>query len=385
MKRLIKWLLIIVVVGGGLWWFFLRGGGEANGSEILEPQIVSAERGDMRVVVEATGQVVANTSVEVKSKASGEILNLPYEEGDWVERGWLLVELDPDDERRNVERAQMSLRSAQARLNQSRAQLSLMESDAALTLTTSEANLRQARARFENAQAVYERRQGLFEEGVLSEEELQAAYTDFEVADVSYLNAQAAYEDAQNFPLNIDLRRQDLVLAEVTVRNASIEYEEALERMADTRIVAPATGVITDLQVEVGTIIASGISNVGGGTALMVISDLSRMFIEVQVDETDVGRVAVSQECEIIADAFPEQTLPGFVEWIAPQGTEESNITSFDVRVEIDRERLDPQILEEIGRRVAEDANPANSALSEWGLRPNMTARVEIIVADLED
>lgn len=382
-----SWLfraIILIVIVGGVWWWFFSGDGDEE-KVTLEPEVIEVVRGDMRVVVEATGQVVANTSVEVKSKASGELITLPFEEGDRVEVGQLLLELDPNDERRNVERAESNLRSAQARMIQSQSQLNLMESESVRALATAESNLHQAQVRFETAEALFRRREGLHNEGVLSDEEFEAALTSYEEASVGLQNAQAAYDDAQSYPNSIELRRQDVILSEVSVRNAEIELEEARERYQDTRIISPATGVITDLQVEEGTIIASGISNVGGGTTLMIISDLSRMFIEVEVDETDIGQVLVGQRCEIVADAFPEHRFPGRVEWIAPQGVEETNITSFKVKVEIDMEAMDDEMVALLQTRVAEDADPANQALSAWGLRPNMTARVEIIAADLED
>ncbi len=387
MKKKIIWLVVvvIVVVGGCRW---LRRGGANGPAEPLAPEVIDVERGDLRVTVEATGRVVANATVEVKSKASGEILRLPFEAGDRVSLGDLLVELDPDDERRNVQQAESRLLSVQARLAQAESHLVMMESDSERILTQAEANLSQAQARFDDAEARYVRRQGLEAEGVLSEEELEAARTSFEEARSSLQTSVAEHADAQTYPLNIELRRQDIILAETDVRDAEIDLEQAEERFEDTRIMAPASGIITDLQIEVGQIIASGISNVGGGTALMEISDLSRMFIEVKVDETDIGKVRVGQTCEITADAFPERTLPGVVEWIAPQGVEESNITSFDVKVEINLDEIDEDLFEEIAQIAGITADSASASaltLSDWGLRPNMTARVEIICADLED
>lgn len=382
--KVVVWAVVLTALARGGWWFLFKKD-NADASQEIQPEIVEVERGDLRVIVEATGQVVPNSKVEVKSKASGEIISLPFKEGEYVEAGQLLVELDPDDERRNVQRAESNLRNARARAAQASSELALMESDAGRILAQAEANLRQAEAQLEDARARLERRRGLHSEGVLSEEELDAAETAYQQALSNFQNAQAAHADAQNYPLNIELRRQDLVLAEIQVHDAEIALEEAQERFEDTRIVAPVSGVITDLQVERGQIIASGISNVGGGTTLMVISDLSRLFIEVKVDETDIGKVQVGSPCEIIADAFPEYTFRGVVDWIAPQGTKEQNIVTFDVKVEINLDQVSPEIAARLRAAVADDSRPANEALGAWGLRPNMTARVQVIAADLHD
>jgi HlyD family secretion protein len=386
LKRRITWFIILVLIGAGGWYFVKKRGVGAD-VERLEAETVTAGTGALRVVVEATGKVVANSSVEVKSKASGDILRLPFEEGERVRAGELLAELDPDDERRNVERAETSLNNSRSRLNQARGQLALMESDSERTMTTSEANLRQAEVRFANAESQYNRRQGLYNDGVLNEEELEAARTAYEDARSALDSTRAAHEDAQNFPLNIELRREDIVLAESQVRDAEIALEEARERFEDTRIISPVDGVITDLQVEEGQIIASGVSNVGGGTVLMIISDLSRMFIEVKVDETDIGNVRRGQACEIIADPFPEKTLAGHVDWIAPQGVEESNITTFGVRVEIDLSEDDQSRVDELAGAGNGDESTDHSTVTigDARLRPNMTARVKIITADLHD
>lgn len=380
MKKLLTWLVVLGALGGGGYWWF-AGSTSANAtSDLPEPEVITVERGSLRVVVQATGKVVPNATVEVKSKASGEIIDLPFQEGDTVQAGDLLVELDPDDEQRNVQRAESNLSSQRARLEQARRELTLMESDAGRYLTQAESNLAQASAEYADALSRFERRQGLREEGVLNQEEYDAARTAFEQARTRLINAQANFDDAQNYPLNIEVRRQSLVLAETQVRDSEIALEEARERFQDTRIISPATGVITTLSVERGQIIASGISNVGGGTTLMTISDLSRIFIEVKVDETDIGSVAVGQPCIITADAYPGHEFSGRVERIAPQGVDEQNIVTFQVRVEVDPEDEDPLLV-----AMGGSDEPGAPERRQPQLLPNMTANVEIITADLRD
>jgi HlyD family secretion protein len=386
-KKLLLWLVTLAVIGGAGWWFFLRKGASAA-TEDLKPEVVDVKRDNLRVVVQATGQVVANKSVEVKSKASGDIQSLPYDAGDYVHQGDLLVVLDPSVEHRNVLQSESRLLSAQAHLAQAQSQLSLMESDASRILTQASADLRQASAEYENALAQYNRRVGLNQEGVLTAEELDQARTSLAQARSRLQTANASYNDAQNYPLNIELRRQDVVLQQAAVRDAEIALDDAREKFGDTRIIAPATGIISALSVAEGQIIASGISNVGGGTTLMTISDLSRIFVEVQVDETDIGNVEVGQPCDITVDAFPNRPMRGHVDWIAPQGVNQQNVITFAVKVEIDLphqasseavETIDPVML----GGGSPETTSSSASWEDFGLRPNMTANVEIITADL--
>jgi HlyD family secretion protein len=112
--------------------------------------------------------------------------------------------------------------------------------------------------------------------------------------------------------------------------------------------------------VQIGQIIASGINNVGGGTAMLTISDLSHIFVLASVDESDIGGVELDQKVLITADAFPGKRFFGKVVRIAAKGVNVSNVVTFEVRVEV----------------MSDD-----KAL----LKPEMTANVEIVVAEKED
>jgi HlyD family secretion protein len=111
--------------------------------------------------------------------------------------------------------------------------------------------------------------------------------------------------------------------------------------------------------VQIGQIISSGISNVGGGTRVMVISDIIRLFVLASVDESDIGKVEVEQKVIITADAFPGRGFLGKVERIAAKGIEISNVVTFEVKIEV----------------LGKDRSL---------LKPGMTANVEIIVAEKE-
>lgn len=247
--------------------------GEA--AEETGPSLITAEAtvGDLLIRAEATGTVEPVREVEVKSKASGEILRLHADIGAVVTRGTLLAEIDPRDvaNRHNQTRADLAV--AQAQLDIARAQL--------------------------------ERQQALLEADVITQSE-------FESATLSFANAEAGLVRAQT---NFDLA--ELQLADVNIR-------------------APLDGTIIQKNVEEGSVIQSAASNVSGGTALFVMADLDDMQVRTLVDETDMGDLSPGLQASVRVEAFPDRTFSGVVDKIEPQATVEQNVTMFPVIVTID-------------------------------------------------
>jgi HlyD family secretion protein len=95
-------------------------------------------------------------------------------------------------------------------------------------------------------------------------------------------------------------------------------------------------GIVTSRPVQTGQIIASGISNVGGGTTLMTLSDLRRIFVMANVDESDIGKIKDGQKAIITADAYPGKRFTGKVVRVATKGVTNSNVVTFEVKIEIE-------------------------------------------------
>jgi len=247
-----------------------RGEAAEEGPRLLT---VEATRGNLVLRAEATGTVEPVREVEVKSKASGEILRLHVDVGDVVERGTLLAEIDPRDVRNRYNQVQ--------------------------------ADLQVARARLEISQAQLERSTQLLAASVITPQEHENATLD-------YANAQASLVRAQT----------DFDLAEL--------------QLADVNIRAPMAGTIIQKNVEEGTVIQSASSNVSGGTALFVMADLGNMQVRTLVDETDMGELRAGLQTAVRVEAFPDRTFQGAVEKIEPQAQVEQNVTMFPVIVSLD-------------------------------------------------
>ncbi len=247
-------------------------GSDAPAENGIKYKEIRVERGAFRIVVAASGVVKPVDRVEVKSKASGQIEDLPVEEGDYVEQGALIARLDQKDERADAAQAQAELDIALAELNQ--------------------------------AQRAFERRDQLYKDKHISISELD------------------------DIELRLAVTKSNLVKAKTVLDRAN-------ERLNESVVRAPVSGSILQKYVEQGQIIASGVSNVSGGTPIVDIADMGVVYVEAGIDEIDIGKVNVGQTAVVAADAYPMLKFTGKIARIAPEAKIEQNVTLFDVIVEV--------------------------------------------------
>jgi HlyD family secretion protein len=343
-------LLVAGLAAGGWWWLRPKAAAAAPATATA-----TVERGDIRSVVTTTGRVVSNLDVDIKCKASGTIVKLPKDISDPVKAGDLLIELDPVDEQRAVRQAESSLAAAQARLASARASLAVAEADLLTNGAKARAGLASAIARAKDVRAKAARVAQLLAANLAGQDEADSAEATAVQAEADRDAAEAAVTALKSQELALELRRQDIVLAAAQAAAEQISLDNARQRLSEITVTAPIDGVVSTRSVQIGTIVSSGITNVGGGTTALTISDLSRLFILAAVDESDIGRVALGQVVQVTADAFPGRRFRGTVRRIATRGVNASNVVTFEVKIEIEGE----------GRGL---------------LRPEMTTNLEIVI-----
>lgn len=233
---------------------------------------VQAEIRSIEVSVGSAGVVEPLATVEVKSKASGEILELLVETGDIVAQGALLVRIDPRTVRNRLAQAAAELKAAKSR--------SVIASSQML------------------------RAESLVKKGTFTQ-------TDYEQAVLELANAEAL-----------------VVSTQVNVENARIAVD-------DTNIRAPVEGTVIEKPVERGQVISSPTQDVGGGTLLLRMADLSAVQIRALVDETDIGKVRPGMHAEVTVAAYPNQPFTGEVVKIEPLAIVEQNVTMFAVLISL--------------------------------------------------
>lgn len=252
----------------------------------------TVEQRDIIVTVEAAGVIEPETTVEVKSKASGEILNLTVDSGTQIEAGALMVQIDK--------------RSPRNMLNQA------------------EAELEAAIARRDIAQSQQDRAETLHASGTLNK-------VDLEKSILEYANARA-----------------EVVRSQVSVENARIALD-------DTEVRAPITGTVIEKNVEKGQVISSPTTDVGGGTVLLKMADLSSVQVRALVDETDIGKIKAGQDVIVTVAAYPNQPFNGQVIKIEPKAEEDQAVTMFSALINIDNKEglLRPGMNAEVNLRIA--------------------------------
>ena len=330
-----KKTLVFVGVALLLTWLYLF---PSNGSEEPpKPVFKTSEilRGDLSIKISATGIVEPNFKVEVKSKASGEVLSFPFEEGDHVKKGALLLQLDKSDEKRNVAKARTELSSSSAKLKKAETALLLQKTKYDSDIKSSQSEIETALANLKESEDKLKRQSELFGKKFVSQESLDRAKTLFKVNQENLIQAQTRLQTAKDSIHDITMKKNEIELVQSEVIRSGIAMAEVEERLDETEIFAPIDGVIIEKLVEEGQIIASGISNVSGGTAIATIADMSRVFIIADIDETDIGSVKIGHAVRITADAFPNKIFKGKVTRIAPQGVIDNSITIFKAKIEV--------------------------------------------------
>jgi HlyD family secretion protein len=357
-----KLITLIVIVGLGVGAFFFYKA-HASAPATTQPAMTDVEvvKGNIFQAVASTGRITSNLDVEIKCKAAGQIIELPYDDvSEPVKKGDLLVQIDPIDQQRAVRQAEVQLDQSQAKLAQAKQGLTIAQQTLETNREKVASQLKSTQSAAKDAQAKAERRRTLFEQKLASPEELQTAETAYTQAQAEYLNAQIAEKDLKTQELGLEVKKEDVKLAQAQVEDDQITLSNAKQRLADTTVVAPIDGVVSQLNVQKGQIISSGITNVGGGAPAMTLSDMSRIFVLASVDESDIGKVAMDQPVTITVDAFPGKKFKGKVIRIATKGVNVSNVVTFEVKVEVTSD---------------------NKNL----LKPEMTANVQIISASKDD
>ena len=232
-----------------------------------------AETQQLELTVEASGTVEAISSIEIKSKASGQILFLGAEIGDYVEEGVVLARID--------------------------------QRTPTNTLSQANADLEVAKVRLINAQNQFERSNRLHSEGNIS--------------DKSFEDAQEAFSSA----------RAQQVRAQVFLENARIALD-------DTSVRSPIAGTVISRPAEVGQVITSPTSAVGGGTLLMEMADLNKVRVRALIDEIDIGKISIGQEVTLKVSAYRDKKFVGIVSKIEPMSKVDQNVTTFPVLIDIE-------------------------------------------------
>ncbi len=385
MRRLAIWVCVLLLAGAGVA-VWARGHARPVGDP-FGGQIVRVERGPVELTVSADGTLKPLTTVVVKSYAGGRVDVLAVDVGDRVRAGDLIAKIDPTDSLTTYEQAAADLDAAEAKLSQAREQAAaqpsltrsaIAQAEASYTSTlkdlqrlqraTHPQTSAQARAALDKAEANLDiaekelaRTQGLKAQGFVPQSDVDAAFnkrdlakaelayaterwdtledelqSDLESAQARVAQARAALDNAKANAVQDRLRQADVTSAQAQIARAQASLANAKTMLDYTTVRAPRDGVILTKLVEQGTIITSGRSAIAQGTDIVELGDLSRMFVEVSVDESDVGRLRLKQPVTVHMEAFPDANFRGAVTRVDPQASTQQNIATVLVIVQLE-------------------------------------------------
>lgn len=280
-RRFWRWFWVVVALGaggGGGWWMFGRP------TAGVQYDVHNVAEGELQVIVRATGELEALTTVEVGAEVTGRLLEVMVSANDYVTSGQVLAELDKTELYASVEQSMAQVEVAQASIAERRATL------AEVDLT-------------------YQRCVALTEKKVISQEQLDTALA-------AKLRAEAGLASAQ---------------ASAVVARANLKMAQT--RLGKATIVSSVNGIVLSRLVEPGQTITSGFQ-----TPLMfkLAQDLTKMRLKVDVDEADVGRVAAGMEASFTVDAYQGRTFSSKVVKLFYEPTKSNNVVTYECELEVD-------------------------------------------------
>lgn len=278
------WISAIAIIGLGL-----AGASKLNkGEKVTEVTVEKAGRGDITATVTATGKVYPEIEVTISSEVAGEIVELGVSDGQLVEKGDVLVSVNPD-----------------------RLEAQVLQQEAALR--ASKSNSSESKARMLQSELDLKRQRNLFEKGFATQEQVDENETNLEISQASFQATLSRIEQQE------------------------MQLKEARDSLAKATTFAPISGTITSLSSELGDRVVG--TGQFAGTEIMRVADLSQMEIRVDVSESDIVQVKIGDTASIEIEALPDAEFKGEVTEIANSATGGNNssdqLTTFLVKVRL--------------------------------------------------
>ncbi|RYU87273.1 efflux RND transporter periplasmic adaptor subunit [Mucilaginibacter terrigena] len=316
-------LIVLLIIG--------KAAGIIGKPQLTQVAIEKAESRDINETVSASGKIKPHIEVKISPEVSGEVVELPIKEGDVVKKGQLLCRIRPDILKSGYDRAVASYNTQKA------------------SVGNSSQMLKQSEATFANQASIYKRSKELFDKKVLT-------IAEFEQAKANYEGAKASLEAA----------KQNVVGSRYGLEQSQASVKEAQDNLAKTTIYSPVDGVVSKLSIEQGERVLG--TQQFAGTEIMTISDLTKMDVNVDVNENDINRIAIGNQSQIEIDAFLGKKFTGEVIEIGSSanvvGTNADQVTNFTVKV-----RITAQSYIDLLKKNAANHSP---------FRPGLTATVDI-------
>ena len=273
-------IAVVAILGGGTWWWTARKGEAADSAY----RTATIERGDIRVAISATGTLSAISTVTVGSQISGQVTDVLVDYNSEVKKGEVLARIDPSTYEAQIEQGNAQIANAQA-------------------------SLKQAQATLANAELDYARKADLGRQKLVAQSDVDLA--------------RAARDQA----------RAQVNAAQASIRQQTASTQTTRVNLDRTVIRSPVDGVVLTRTIEPGQTVAASLQ---APELFTIAEDLSKMKIELAVDEADIGQVKVGQAVSFTVDAFADRQFRGQVQQVRLSATTTSNVVTYPVVVSVD-------------------------------------------------
>ena len=348
--------LVFALTAGGLFW-------RSHRQNSIVYETVPVERGVLQAKVTATGNLNAVVEVMVSSQVSGNIKALYADWNSRVKKGQLVALIDPEVFQAQVDQASASSRSAHSSTLTAEAQLAKARADRSAAVANernSQALAAKDMANQVNVKAQWERAQRLFREGILARQDYDTTRANYGSANAQVIadlaTILAAQENIRSAEASLQVAGSQLSAAGEQEREALALLRQAQINLDRTRITAPVDGTVVARRMDVGQTVASTLNP---PTIFEIAQDLTKMQVDTNVDESDIGKIERGQHATFLVDSYPNTAFQGLVAEIRKAPIVTQNVVTYDVVISVDN--------------------------SDLRLFPGMTANVTILTAKLED
>ena len=359
MKKIFFLMLIISLLGGG-YYFYTSNNGEIASTTY---EYIKIEKGNIKKTVSATGKIIPTSTLTLSSEISGKIVDINKDFNSKINKGEVLATFDQNPFILNVKESQTLVDISNSKLKQKIASLQKAKSELNNSISNkygAESRLNDSLLYLNKLKENLEEKKRLFEKKFISKKEFEDSNFEYESAiiqfgtlesEISSLNAIINSRKAQ-----IDIINAEIEEVEKIIQQSELTLESGKLDLIKTKIVSPIDGFILDRHISIGDVLGAYQKD---SIMFTIAETLSKMNIEIFIDESDIGNIKVDQTVEFSTDAFPDRKLTATITQIRYSPIDDQNVITYEV--------------------LASFENPNNILL------PGMTANVDIIVKNKND
>jgi HlyD family secretion protein len=275
------------------------------------------------VILNATGYIVAAHKIEVGSKVMGKVAWIGVDKGDHVKEGQVLVRLEDQEYRAQLEQARGQLANLQARL------LELEHGSRPQEIAGAKADLEQARADMINARIALNRTRQLTEQKIMAPQTLDDAQAKYDAAVARAASLEERFRLTQLGPRQEEI---DAARGQVVQAKGAVDYYQ--NQLDNTIVKAPVTGTILEREVEKGEFVTTGFVGDRGAKGYVVsLADLNDLEVELDISQNDFAKLAHDQRGWVTTDAYPDRRYDGYIRQISPEANRQKATVQVKVKI----------------------------------------------------